>query len=122
LSLEKSSSSSEERHHSTSLTGFRQQRPRFHAGTTGFFAVEDNTSCDFKTNGSQNNFLLHYKARTLYFSLMPPTLKKKKNPAAVALSKLGASKGGKARAKTLSARERSRIAKQAALARWSKET
>jgi len=46
---------------------------------------------------------------------------KKKNPAAVALSKLGASKGGKARAANLSARERSRIAKFAAQARWRKE-
>jgi ABC-type phosphate/phosphonate transport system ATPase subunit len=46
---------------------------------------------------------------------------KKKNAAAVALSKLGASKGGKARAKSLSAKERSRIAKAAAQARWSKE-
>jgi len=42
----------------------------------------------------------------------------KKNPAAVALSKLGASKGGKARAKKLSAAVRSRIARRAANARW----
>ena len=41
-----------------------------------------------------------------------------KNPAAVALSKLGASKGGKARAKKLSAADRSRIARRAANARW----
>jgi hypothetical protein len=46
---------------------------------------------------------------------------KKKNPAAVALSKLGASKGGKARANKLSAKARSRIAKLAAQARWNKE-
>ncbi len=45
---------------------------------------------------------------------------KKKNPAAVALSKLGASKGGIARAKKLSARQRSRIAKLAVEARWRK--
>ena len=45
---------------------------------------------------------------------------KKKNPAAVALSKLGASKGGKARAKKLTAAERSRIAKRAVEARWKK--
>jgi hypothetical protein len=43
---------------------------------------------------------------------------KKKNPAAVALSKLGASKGGKARAKKLSAADRSRIAKLAVETRW----
>jgi hypothetical protein len=44
-----------------------------------------------------------------------------KNPAAVALAKLGASKGGKARADKLSAVERSRIAKRAAEARWNSE-
>ena len=44
--LKKGSSRVEERHHSTSLTGFDEERPRFQAGTTGFFAVEDNTSCD----------------------------------------------------------------------------
>ena len=41
-----------------------------------------------------------------------------KNPAAVALSKLGASKGGKARAEALSARKRKMIAKKAAEIRW----
>lgn len=44
-----------------------------------------------------------------------------KNPAAVALGRLGGLKGGKARAEALSDRERSRIAKQAALARWKKK-
>jgi hypothetical protein len=43
-----------------------------------------------------------------------------KNPAAVALAKLGASKGGKARAKKLSEKERSRIAKLAVEAMWRK--
>lgn len=42
----------------------------------------------------------------------------KKNPHAQALSVLGASKGGKARAKSLSAKKRKEIAKRAALARW----
>ena len=41
-----------------------------------------------------------------------------KNPAAVALGKLGGAKGGKARAKKLSARKRREIAKKAARARW----
>jgi hypothetical protein len=50
---------------------------------------------------------------------MPPT-SKKKNPAAVALGKLGASKGGTARAKNLSAKRRSEIARNAVLARWKK--
>jgi hypothetical protein len=43
-----------------------------------------------------------------------------KNPAAVALGKLGASKGGKARAAKLTPEQRSAIAKKAAHARWAK--
>jgi hypothetical protein len=43
-----------------------------------------------------------------------------KNPAAVALGRLGGLKGGKARAYNLSARQRKEIAKKAALARWTK--
>jgi len=42
----------------------------------------------------------------------------KKNPAAVALASLGASKGGKARAKNLSKKRRKEIATQAARSRW----
>lgn len=41
-----------------------------------------------------------------------------KNPAAVALGRLGGLKGGKARAKKLSASQRTQIAKTAARARW----
>jgi hypothetical protein len=41
-----------------------------------------------------------------------------KNPAAVALGRLGGAKGGKARAAKLSAEERSAIARRAAKARW----
>jgi hypothetical protein len=41
-----------------------------------------------------------------------------KNPAAVALGKLGGAKGGRARAAALSPRKRSAIAKKAAAARW----
>lgn len=43
-----------------------------------------------------------------------------KNPAAVFLGRLGGLKGGKARAKRLTAEERSSIARRAAKARWSK--
>ena len=43
-----------------------------------------------------------------------------KNPAAVALGKLGGAKGGAARAAALSPSKRSAIAKKAAKARWSK--
>ena len=43
-----------------------------------------------------------------------------KNPAAVALGRLGGVKGGKARAASLTAARRSAIAKRAAKARWAK--
>jgi hypothetical protein len=45
----------------------------------------------------------------------------KKNPHAQALSRLGASKGGEARAAKLSSKRRSNIAKKAAKARWKKD-
>jgi hypothetical protein len=41
-----------------------------------------------------------------------------KNPAAVALGRLGGKKGGLARAKSLSPEERSAIARKAAKSRW----
>ena len=41
-----------------------------------------------------------------------------KNPAAVALGRLGGLKGGKARMEKLSAKRRTEIAKKAAIARW----
>ena len=41
-----------------------------------------------------------------------------KNPAAVALGRLGGLKGGKARAAKLTPKQRSEIAKKAAAARW----
>ncbi len=43
-----------------------------------------------------------------------------RNPAAVALSKLGASKGGHARAAALSPAKRKAIARKAVAARWNK--
>lgn len=46
---------------------------------------------------------------------------KEKNPAAVALGRLGGLKGGKARAEKLTAKKRSAIAKKAAKKRWSKK-
>jgi hypothetical protein len=44
-----------------------------------------------------------------------------KNPAAVALGKLGGKKGGPARAAKLSKEQRAEIAKKAAQARWGKK-
>ena len=43
-----------------------------------------------------------------------------KNPAAVALGRLGGLKGGKARAKALTKKERTQAAKKAAKARWTR--
>lgn len=47
-------------------------------------------------------------------------MSKKKNPNAVALGKLGGSKGGKIRAARLTAEQRREIARKAVLARWAK--
>ena len=44
-----------------------------------------------------------------------------KNPAAVALGRLGGKRGGPARAKKLDSETRSEIARKAARARWSKK-
>lgn len=49
-----------------------------------------------------------------------PPQEREKNPAAVALGKLGASKGGQVRALKLSSKKRKEIAKKAAEARWNK--
>lgn len=49
-----------------------------------------------------------------------PIAEPDKNPAAVALGRLGGLKGGHARAAKLSSRKRSQIAAKAAKARWGK--
>ncbi len=49
-----------------------------------------------------------------------PTDDSGKNPAAVALGKLGGKKGGAARARKLSKKRRTEIAQRAASARWKK--
>jgi hypothetical protein len=51
----------------------------------------------------------------------PSEPQSEKNPAAVALGRLGGLKGGKARAQALSKKRRSSIAKKAARARWGKD-
>ena len=57
-----------------------------------------------------------------FIHMAPPKKSvKKKNPIGVAFGMLGASKGGKARAKKLSPKERSRIARLAANARWTEK-
>ena len=51
-----------------------------------------------------------------------PFPRKPKNPAAVALGKLGGMKGGRARAAKLTAEERREIAQRAAKARWARKS
>jgi len=51
---------------------------------------------------------------------MPPVEKPEKNPDAVALGRLDGVKSGAARAKKLTAKEWSEIARKAAKARWDK--
>ena len=52
---------------------------------------------------------------------MEPPKTRPKNPAAVALGRLGGLKGGAARAAALSPKKRSQIAAKAAKTRWSKK-
>ena len=61
-----------------------------------------------------------YGMQSLLERLDPESIEKpkEKNPAAVALGKLGGAKGGAARAAKLSPKKRSAIAKKAAKARW----
>jgi len=55
-------------------------------------------------------------------SAPPEPQQPQKNPAAVAMGKLGGPKGGKARAAKLSAPRRKEIAKKAAAKRWGHKT
>jgi hypothetical protein len=51
----------------------------------------------------------------------PPQPEREKNPAAVALGKLGGAKGGRARAARMTVEERRASARKAAVARWKKK-
>ena len=51
-----------------------------------------------------------------------PPIERQKNPAAVALGRLGGKKGGIARAQKLAAEDRRRIAANAARARWTRNS
>jgi hypothetical protein len=62
-------------------------------------------------------------ARHILDTVVPdaePKPQKQKNPAAVELGRLGGLKGGRARAKKLTEEQRSQIAANAAMARWTK--
>jgi hypothetical protein len=53
--------------------------------------------------------------------ITPEPMNHGKNPAAVALGRLGASKGGNARAQRLTPERRSKIARAAATKRWKRD-
>jgi hypothetical protein len=59
--------------------------------------------------------------RVVEISTGGPLKPKEKNPAAVALGKLGGIKGGKGRAESMTAERRREIAQKAGKARWAKE-
>lgn len=59
--------------------------------------------------------------RVVEISTGEPLKQKEKNPAAVALGKLGGPKGGRGRADSMTPERRREIAQQAAKARWAKE-
>ena len=66
------------------------------------------------TDFNQRAFQIVMEAIGEEEKLEPP----EKNPHAVALGRIGGKKGGKARAASLTAEERSEIARKAAQARW----
>ncbi len=68
-----------------------------------------------RPDANENAFRILQEATGDQPKTEPP---KEKNPAAVALGRLGGLKGGKARAKKLSRSDREKIAKKAAMARW----
>lgn len=70
-----------------------------------------------KPDANQNAFRILQEATGEKPKTEPPA-EKPKNPAAVALGRLGGLKGGKARAAKLSKAKRSEIAKKAANKRW----
>jgi len=66
----------------------------------------------------ENTFVLTFIPKRFSISGMA----RKKNPAAVALGRLGGRKSGKARMRKLTPEKRSEVARAAALARWRKRT
>ena len=76
------------------------------------------THCDFRSR--EESCYTHVSTHMTKKNRTSKATVPEKNPAAVALSKLGASKGGHARAAKLSRTARRRIAKLAARARWHK--
>jgi hypothetical protein len=73
------------------------------------------------TPKDENQLAASIVAKTTGQAVPLLTPKLEKNPAAVALGRLGGLKGGKARAEVLTESRRKAIAKRAARARWNKK-
>jgi hypothetical protein len=71
-----------------------------------------------KKNPTDINILARQVVEAAIGESLTPEDLKGKNPAAVALGRLGGLKGGKARAKKLSPAKRREIARRAAKTRW----
>ena len=81
-----------------------------------------NRSSIIRTRSALNDTVIDYVQEVTSDQEEPAieadSLSSQKNPAAVALGRLGGKKGGPARAAKLSAKRRREIAKKAAKARW----
>ena len=73
-----------------------------------------------KKNNDINQLAKHIVDNATDEELLEKAVEDGKNPAAVLLGRLGGLKGGKSRAKKLTASQRSEIAKKAAQIRWQK--
>jgi hypothetical protein len=70
----------------------------------------------------EGEFCLHPMALPCHALPVTNEIKQKKNPAAVALGRLGGLKGGPARTASMTPAQRKAAALKAALARWSKKS
>jgi hypothetical protein len=73
-----------------------------------------------KRNPSDISVLAYQIVKEATEGIKEETPVKEKNPAAVALGRLGGLKGGRVRAERLSPKKRKQIAQKAAKARWAK--
>lgn len=74
-----------------------------------------------KTQGPPDVNSLAFRIMQQATGQIPKDPEPEKNPAAVALGRLGGAKGGPARAAALTPKKRAAIAKKAAAARWAKK-
>lgn len=71
-------------------------------------------------HSDDDQICINCRARLFGLPCSDPPEKLEKNPAAVALGRLGGLKGGKARAASMTPKSRAESARKAAVARWAK--